>query len=130
MKFMFSARSKEQEDEDYLSLEKQNLCAEWEQTGGEGNPQSPYKVKIRIQNQAEQPWEGVILTELLAEKRNPAFSCRVLCTDRTEGTARRMFPVNIHACGKEGCRDRLPPGGWCGVTGFLLRWHFFLTAAE
>ena len=34
---MFSARSKEQDDEDYLSLEKQNLCAEWEQTGGEGN---------------------------------------------------------------------------------------------
>ena len=53
MKFMFSARSKEQDDEDYLSLEKQNLCAEWEQTGGEGNPQSPYKVKIRIQNLME-----------------------------------------------------------------------------
>ncbi|MGN0267133.1 MAG: hypothetical protein ACI4FY_05390 [Acetatifactor sp.] len=73
MKFLFSARRKEQDGEDYLPVEQQNLRAVWEKTGGDGNPQSPCRVKITIRNQADQPWEGVILTELLTEKRTPAF---------------------------------------------------------
>ena len=118
MKFMFSARSKEQEDEDYLSLEKQNLCAEWEQTGGEGNPQSPYKVKIRIQNQAEQPWEGVILTELLAEKRNPAFFLPGFMYGSNRGDCPQSVPCEYPRM-REGGLQR-PSSSWWMVRGDRL----------
>ena len=118
MKIAFSARKKGQSNEAYLSLEEQGLQAVWEKADGDGSPHFPCRVRIRVQNCEEQCWEGVILTELLAEKRNPAF----FLPGFIDGTNRGDCPQNVpceYPRMREGGLQR-PSSSWWMVRGDRL----------
>ena len=118
MRFLFTARGKEQQTEKYTSLEEQGLQAAWETLEGDGAPGTPFKVCVRIQNKEDKAWQGVVVTELLATKNNPEFflpgfmygTNRGECPQRVDCEYPRM---------REGAFQR-PSSSWWMVRGDRL----------
>jgi hypothetical protein len=91
MKFIMSARSKEQDNTDYLTLEEHGLSASVEVSGGNGSPKNPYHAKVCINNENKAKWSGVIHVELPFNKVNPRYFLPAFMY----GTNRGECPQNV-----------------------------------
>lgn len=91
MNLLLSARSKEQLNTDYLNLDDQGLAATINIVSGSGRPHDPRVLHIRVQNNNNHPWNGVIHVELAFQKNNPRFFLPAFMYGRNRGE----FPQNV-----------------------------------
>lgn len=73
MRLIFTARNRGNQTENYTPLSEHGLQAEVSVLEGDGTPDAPKKISVSIQNMQDKAWEGVIVTELLANKKAPEF---------------------------------------------------------
>ena len=92
MELILSARSKEQESTDYLSLQEQGLTASIKVAGGDGNPKNPFQATVSICNENKTMWSGVIHIELSFPKVNPRFFLPAFMYGRNRGET----PQRVH----------------------------------
>ncbi|WP_345229578.1 hypothetical protein, partial [[Roseibacterium] beibuensis] len=85
------ARSREQENSEYLPLEHQGLSATIEVQGGSGHPRNPFHVRIQVRNKNQSSWFGVIHIELPFPKENPRFFMPAFLYGRNRGES----PQNV-----------------------------------
>lgn len=118
MNLRFSARSIKQNTEDYVSLADYQLESFQEWTEGDGSPQKPYRVHVRICNSNKESWKGVLHIELPVKKQSPAF----FLPGFMYGTNRGDCPQNV-SCEyprmREGGLQR-PSSSWWMVRGDRL----------
>lgn len=118
MELLFSGRCIKQETEAYLPLHTQNLLPSYECIDGNGSPEFPYRVQVRIKNQGRNPWLGVIQIEYPMEINTPAF----YLPGFMYGTNRGDCPIRVD-CEYPRIRaaaDRRPASSWWMVRGDRL----------
>lgn len=92
MELIMSARSKEQENTDYLPLDKNGLNTSTEVLGGNGCANSPFHIKVKIQNENKTKWSGVIHVELPFNKVNPRYFLPAFMYGRNRGECPQNVP--------------------------------------
>lgn len=118
MNLLFSARSKAQENTDYLPLEEQGISAKLECTPGDGSVEKPYVVNITLKNGNPQAWEGVIHMELAVPKAEPKFFLPAFMYGRNRGESPKDVLCEFPRI-REGEADR-PASSWWMVRGDRL----------
>jgi hypothetical protein len=92
MEFILTARSKEQESIDYLTLQEHGLSAFIEINDGDGTPQDPYHARAWIRNDNAIKWSGVIHIETQFAKINPRYFLPAFMYGRNRGEAPQNVP--------------------------------------
>lgn len=111
MEFIMTARSKEQENTDYLTLHEQGLNASVEILGGNGGIKNPFHAKVLINNENNAKWYGVIHVELPFNKVNPRYFMPAFMYGRIVVSVHRMFLMSFQDLERR--RSAHPHlGGW------------------
>lgn len=92
MTFVITARSKDQQTETYLSLDKHALTASIASEVGLGTVKQPYETTVTIKNDSEAKFSGVIHIELPFEKEEPSFFLPAFMYGRNRGEAPQKVP--------------------------------------
>lgn len=92
MEFILSARSKEQENTDYLTIDKHGLNASTEILWGDGSPKNPFCAKVLISNGNKTKWSGVIHLELPFKKVNPRYFLPAFMYGKNRGECPQNVP--------------------------------------
>lgn len=85
MELILSARSREQENTDYLPLSEHGLQSSFEISGGDGSHRKPFRGNVRISNGNGIKWFGVIHIELPFNKIDPRFFLPAFMYGRNRG---------------------------------------------
>jgi hypothetical protein len=85
MEIILSARSREQENIDYLPLSDHGLHASFVIPDGEGKPRNPFSATVRISNENGTKWSGIIHVELPFNKMDPRFFLPAFMYGRNRG---------------------------------------------
>ncbi|WP_368658306.1 hypothetical protein AB3Z07_01440 [Metabacillus halosaccharovorans] len=92
MELIISARSKEQESDDYLPLKEHGISASIEINSGDGWPKDPYHARAWLRNDNRIKWSGVIHIELPFTKVNPRYFLPAFMYGRNRGEAPQNVP--------------------------------------
>ncbi len=92
MKLIMSARSKEQDNTDYLAIQEHGLEVTTENEGGNGSAKNPYHTKIKISNTNVTAWSGVIHVEVPFLKVNPRYFLPAFMYGRNRGETPQNVP--------------------------------------
>lgn len=92
MKFNITARGKEQDNTDYLTLTEHGLSASIEISSGNGTTKNPFLAKVRIENKNKITWSGVIHVELEFSKVNPRYFLPAFMYGRNRGECPQNVP--------------------------------------
>lgn len=85
MEFVITARSKEQNNTDYFTLDKHGLSAFVGISSGNGSPKNPFHAKVWISNKNKIKWSGIIHVELQFKKINPRYFLPAFMYGRNRG---------------------------------------------
>lgn len=108
MKFIMTARNKEQENNDYLPLNEQGLNASVEILSGNGSVGNPFNVKVLISNENKTKWSGVIHVELPFNKVNPRYFMPAFMYGRNRGECPQNVPNEFPRLREETKRPSSP----------------------
>ncbi|OOM80053.1 hypothetical protein [Clostridium sp. BL-8] len=117
MEVIITARNKEQENNDYLTLYEQGLDTSVEIVGGDGNIKNPFQVNISVNNKNETSWSGVIHIELSFDKINPRYFMPAFMYGRNRGECPQNVPNEFPRLREETIRPSSP---WWMVRGDRL----------
>ncbi|MDP4090401.1 MAG: hypothetical protein Q8930_14190 [Bacillota bacterium] len=117
MGLIMTARSKEQENTDYLPLEEHGLNTGIEISDGNGSIKSPFQAKVWIHNGNKKKWSGVIHVELPFNKINPRFFLPAFMYGRNRGQCPQNVPNEFPRMREELKRPSSP---WWMVRGDRL----------
>ncbi len=85
MQCRISARSKIQDNTEYIAIQEHGLEALVETEAGDGSAQNPFHTKIMITNKNDAAWSGIIHVEVLFPKRQPRFFLPAFMYGRNRG---------------------------------------------
>ncbi|NSB16985.1 hypothetical protein [Clostridium beijerinckii] len=117
MEFIMTARSKEQENTDYITLHEQGLNASVEILGGNGGIKNPFHAKVLINNENNAKWYGVIHVELQFNKVNPRYFMPAFMYGRNRGECPQNVPNEFPRLREE---TKRPSSPWWMVRGDRL----------
>ncbi len=117
MDFIMSARSKSQENTDYLTLEEHGLHALIAIPGGDRSHNNPFCVKISINNKNKTSWSGVIHIEHTFKKVNPRYFLPAFMYGKNRGECPQNVPNEFPRLREEA---RRPSSPWWMVRGDRL----------
>jgi len=103
-----TARSKEQGNTNYITLNEHGLSEYIEMSGGNGSPQNPFQVKIQIENKNKIAWSGVIHVELPFNKKNPRYFLPAFMYGRNRGECLQNVPNEFPRLREEMSRPSSP----------------------
>lgn len=103
-----TARSKEQDNTDYLPLNEHGLSAYIEMSGGNGSPQNPFQAKVQLENKNKITWSGVIHVELPFNKKNPRYFLPAFMYGRNRGECPQNVPNEFPRLREEMSRPSSP----------------------
>ena len=109
MKFNITARSKEQDNTDYLTLTEHVLSEYIEISSGNGSPKNPFQAKVQIENKNKITWSGVIHVELAFNKVNPRYFLPAFMYGRNRGECPQNVPNEFPRLREE---ERRPSSPW------------------
>jgi hypothetical protein len=117
MELIITARSKEQDNTEYLPLREYGLSETVEISGGNGSAKSPFQAKVRIQNGNKTKWSGVIHVELPFKKVNPRYFLPAFMYGRNRGECPQNVPNEFPRLREE---TKRPSSPWWMVRGDRL----------
>ncbi len=91
MDLLVTARSKEQENTDYLGFDAHGLTLSIDMSNGSGRPEAPRRARIVVRNDNLHLWSGVIHVECSFPKNNPRFFLPAFMYGRNRGE----YPQNV-----------------------------------
>lgn len=92
MKLLITARSRMQENTEYMELKSQGLNAVIEIAAGTGSIKDPRQAKIMISNEGSEAWAGVVHIEFPFAQVNPRFFLPAFMYGRNRGEAPQNVP--------------------------------------
>lgn len=108
MELILSAREKNQDSMEYLTLQEHGLQASVEITGGDGGAEKPFSAKLNISNPTNAKWSGVIHVELSFPKANPRYFLPSFMYGRNRGECPQNVPNEFPRLREETKRPSSP----------------------
>lgn len=117
MELILTARGKNQDNTDYLSLNEHGLNTLVEITGGDGSVKNPFTASLKINNQNNTKWSGVIHIEIPFKKINPRYFLPAFMYGNNRGECPQNVPNEFPRLREELKRPSSP---WWMVRGDRL----------
>lgn len=92
MEFIITARNKEQESTEYIPIEEHGIKTSLDICHGNGSAKNPYHAKVKICNESQVKWSGVIHIELKFNKVDPRYFLPAFMYGRNRGECPQNVP--------------------------------------